>query len=55
MANGPVVTAPNAPEQLASILRNINSYSAAFDNGNSHSRLELVAAAQSLLQAMETP
>ncbi|PLN79648.1 S-adenosyl-L-methionine-dependent methyltransferase [Aspergillus taichungensis] len=55
MADGPAVTAPNAPEQLASILQDINSYSAAFNNGDANSRLGLVAAAQSLLQAMETP
>lgn len=50
-----IATAPNAPHDLQSLIRVINSHSDAFSNGETDARLRLVAAAQSLVQAMETP
>lgn len=50
-----IATAPNASHDLQSLLQEINSQSNAFSNGQTDARLRLVAAAQSLVQAMETP
>lgn len=50
-----IATAPNAPDDLQFLLQEINSQSNAFSNGQTDARLRLVAAAQSLVQAMETP
>ena len=55
MPDHSIATAPNAPHDLQSLIQEINSQSNAFSNGQTDARLRLVAAAQSLVQAMETP
>ena len=55
MPDHSIATAPNAPHDLQSLIQEINSQSNSFSNGQTDARLRLVAAAQSLVQAMETP
>lgn len=55
MLDPSIATAPNAPHDLQSLMQEINSHGNAFSNGRTDARLRLVAAAQSLVQAMETP
>lgn len=50
-----VATAPNASDDLFHLVQEIDSQSNAYSDGRADARLRLVAAAQSLLQAMETP
>lgn len=50
-----VATAPNASHDLFRLTQEIDSQSKAYSSGQADARLRLVAAAQSLVQAMETP
>lgn len=52
---GGVVTSPNAPEELPSLLQQIELQSKLFAEGDAEARLKLVDTARSLSQAMETP
>lgn len=55
MLDHSIATAPHAPHDLQSLIQEINSHSTDFSNGQADARLRLVAAAQSLVQSMETP
>lgn len=50
-----VATSPSAPEKLAHLRKNIETYSQAYSDGDSDARLKLLETARSLVQAMETP
>lgn len=49
------IIAPSAPEQLPSLLGDIESHAKAYTGDDPDARLKLVDAAQSLVQSMETP
>lgn len=50
-----VVAAPSAPSEFPRLLKEINSQSEAFINGQRDARMKLVNAAESLVHALETP
>lgn len=50
-----VAISPSAPEQLASLVREIESQAKSYARNEPEARLKLVGAAQSLVQSMETP
>lgn len=49
------ILGPNDLESVPDIVQNINSLSADLANGRSDKRVELLAQAQALVQALETP
>jgi hypothetical protein len=53
--NPKVATSPSSPEDLQRLLKEINTQSTAYHDGESEARLKLVDAARSLVHAMETP
>lgn len=53
--NESIATGPNSPHDLPFLVQEIGCQTKAYSNGRPDARLRLVAAAQSLLHAMETP
>ena len=50
-----IATNPSSPQKIPHLVKDIQSHSEAFANGNLYACLQLLEAARSLVQALETP
>lgn len=53
--DGRIAVSPNAPQDLPRLLKEVNTLSQDFAEGQQEARLKLIDAAQSVVRALETP